>query len=302
MQNQPHPIQGEGLAAGRLMGLGSRRVNPYSDAKGSLELEVLNQGFALLLDNIMGSNATLVQKGTTTAYSLTTTLGVPDNQNYLSMQVVTPDTGGNLKQQNYHGCKITSAEFTMDVTKDLTVTLDVDSQQWENTNSLDSPTYSSNSRNFTFNGMTFGVGTYGSETFIDGVTKLTCKIERSLYTNRIYMGQSVKAEPITNNYVKVTGTADVDLTPNNKSVLWDIFNTQTAIPSIRMVFTGNAIGSSGFNDQVVLNPTDVFVDSGGTPELDGPDVVKTTINWTGQIDANNDSAFLASLVTGDSTF
>lgn len=267
-----------------------------------MELEFLNQGMALLLANAMGSPATLTQLGSTSAYQIACSLGAPDNQNYMSLQTLLPDTGGNIKQQNFHGCKLQSTEWTIDMSNPLMWTFNVDSQQFENTSAAGSPTFTSNSRIFTFTGMNFKVGAYGSESFIDGVTKMTCKIERGFYTKRIYMGQSAKSEPLSNAVVKISGTADVDLTPTNKSVLWDIYHTQTAVPSIVMGFTGAAIGTSGYNDSLVLNPTDVFIDTGGTPELDGPDVVKATLNWSGLIDTANDSAFKATLTTSDATF
>jgi hypothetical protein len=101
--------------------------------------------------------------------------------------------------------------------------------------------------------------------------------------------------------VKITGSADVDLTAANKAVFWDIYHTQAAIPSIVMQFVGNAIGSTGSNDTLILNPTDVFIDSGGTPELDGTDIVSGTLNFTGLIDSNNDSAMTSKIITADST-
>lgn len=302
MQNRPHIIQGTGLAAGRLVDLGTRRKPSYFDAGGSMELEFLNQGMALLLVNAMGSNATLTQVGTTAAHTLTANLGAPDNQNYLSMQALVPDTSGALKQQNFHGCKLSSCEFSIDMQSPLTMTLDIDSQQWESTTAAGSPSYASNTRNFTFQGMNFKVGALGSEAFVDGVRKMTCKIERGLRTDRIYMGQSTKSEPITNAIVKISGTADVDLTSANKAILWDLFNSQSAVPSIVMQFLGNSIPGSASVDTLTLNPTNVFIDSGATPELDGPDIVTATINWSALIDANNDTAMSATLITADTGF
>ena len=303
MQNQPHIAQGTGLASGRFVDLGSRRKLIYADAKGTVELEFLNQSMALLLQHAMGSSATLTQFGTTTAYTLTTNLGVPDAQNYLSMQVLTPNvTTGAIQQQNFHGCKIQKVTWTADEMNPLMWQLDIDAQQWSNSEAAGTPSYTANTRNFTANGMSFKVGAFGSETALDGVRKMTCTIERGLRTDRMYLGQSVKNEPVTNAVVKISGTADVDLTATNKSVLWDIGNTQIAAPSVVLDFVGNAIGSSGKNDEFKINATDVFVDSGFTPELDGPDIVTTTINWTGLIDANNDTALSAVLTTADSTF
>ena len=302
MQEQLHVAQGTGLASGRIVDLGTRRRTIYQDAKGTMELEFLNQGQALLLANAMGSNATLTQIGTTTAYTLTCNLGAQDVQNSLSMQSLVPNAAGTIFPQNFHGCKLQKVSWTIDEMNPLMWTHDIDAQQVTTAEAAGTPSYTANTRTFTAQGMSFKVGAFGSEATIDGVRKMTCTIERGLKTDRIYLGNATKFEPVTNAVVKVTGSADVDLTANNKSVLWDLYHSQAAVPSIVMQFVGNAIGSSGSSDTLTLNPTNVFIDSGGTPELDGPDIVGTTLNWTGLIDAANDSAFKATLITGDSTF
>src|SRR5581483_12030182 len=107
LQERVKTVQGTGLASGRLVDLGSRRRETWTDAGGTIDLEFLNSGMALLLVNAMGSNATLSQIGTTSAYQLTANLGAPDNQNYLSMQSLVPNTAGTIFQQNFHGCKFT---------------------------------------------------------------------------------------------------------------------------------------------------------------------------------------------------
>jgi hypothetical protein len=302
MQERPKISQGTGLAYGRFIDLGSRRRETWTDAGGTLDLEFLNSGMALLLVNAMGSNATLAQIGTTSAYSLTANIGTPDNQNYMSMQALVPNTAGTLFQQNFHGCKVTKVTWTIDRDNPLMWSLDIDSQQVSTSESQATPSYTANTRTFTFQGMNFKVGAFGSEATIDGVKKMTVSIERGLEVNRIYMGQASKSEPVTNAVVKVTGSADVDLTATNKSVLWDLFHSQAAIPSIVMQFVGNAIGSSGSSDTLTLNPTNVYIDSGGTPELDGPDLVQATLNWSGLIDTSNDSAFKATLITADTGY
>lgn len=302
MQERPHVTQGTGLAYGRSVDLGSRRRVTWTDGGGTMNKEVLNTKEALLLVNAMGSSATLTQMGTTSAYQLTANLGVPDNQNYLSIQELLPNTAGTIFQQNWHGVKILDTEWTIDMSNPLMAQYTLDAQQMTTVEAAGSPTYSSSSRNFTFQGMSFKVGTFGSESTIDGVTKMTCKITRTLYVNRIYMGGTVKSEPIITGITKISGTADVDLTASDKAVFWDIFHTQAAIPSIVMQFTGNAIGTSGHVDTFTLNPTDVFIDSGGTPELDGPEQVKGTLNWSGLIDSNNNSGMIASLITADTGF
>lgn len=302
MQDKPRIAQGTGLADGRLVDLGSRRSLLWSDASGTMELEFLNTGMAAILQNLMGSNATLTKMGSGPAYQLACSLAAQDGQNFLSMQSLVPDTSGAINPQNFHGCKLTSAEFTIDTQNPLMVTCDVDAQQWEKATVAASPTYSTASRNFTFAGMTFAAGVFGSESPIDGVKKLTMKIDRTVGKERIYLGDANKAEPLTTGLIKVTGTVDIDLLPSNRPLLWDIYATQAAVPSISATFNGAVIGGSATHDSLKLNATDVFIDQNGTPELDNPEVVTATLNFTGLIDANNDSAFLATLTTGDTTF
>ncbi len=310
LQERMHVAQGTGLAHGRTMDLGSRRRPMWADAGGDMEMEFLNEGMALLCQHLMGSNATLTQVGTTTAYTLAASYGVPDNQNYLSMQSLVPHTDGTVTPENYHGCKIQKATFSIDTQNPLMVTLTVDSQFKEETTVAGTPSYTSNSKIFTSLGMAFKAGTLGSEVTLDGVRKFTLTLERTLKTDRIYVGQSVPAgavypakdEPITNGLTKLTGSMDVDLLTTNKAALWDLYHTQAAVPSIVASFTGDPIGSSGKNDQLVLNATQCFIDQNGTPELDGPDIVTATLNWTGLIDSANDSPFTLNLTTGDTTF
>lgn len=310
LQEREHITQGTGLAYGRSVDLGSRRRQMWADAGGDIEMEFLNSGMALLCQHIMGSNATLQQVGTTTAYTLSCNYGVPDNQNYLSMQSLVPHTDGTITPESFHGCKIQKATFTIDMQNPLMLTMTVDSQFKEEQTAAGSPSYTEATRIFTALGMTFAAGTLGSETTLDGVKKFTLNIERAMKTDRIYVGASTpagaaapaKEEPITNGVTKITGSMDVDLLTANKSVLWDLYHTQAAVPSILATFNGNAIGSSGKSDQLVLNATQCFIDQNGTPELDGPDVVTATLNFSALIDSSNDSPLTLKLTTADSTF
>lgn len=301
-ERRQDPQQGTGLASGRSVDLGTRRVSPWFDGGGTVDMEVLNSGMALLLANIMGSSTTLAQIGTTTAYSAAFSYGVPDNQNYFSMQVLAPDTGGTIKQQNYEGCKIIKATFTIERGGLLMLSIDVDAQNWQDTSAAGTPSYTENTTSFSAIGMNFSAGTFGSEAALDGVRKFELTIERTLDVKRIYLGDSQKAEPITIGVTKISGSMDIDLLPTNKAVIWDLFNSQAAVPSIVADFIGGAIGSSGHNNELKLNVTNAFIDSAGTPELDGPDLVKATIPFTGLIDSANDSPLTATLTTGDTGF
>ncbi|HZV27483.1 MAG TPA: phage tail tube protein [Acidothermaceae bacterium] len=305
LQERVHIVQGTGLADGRTVDLGSRRNNVWTDGGGDIETEFLTTEMALLLANALGSNATLVAlTGTTsavTAYSATFNYGVPDNQNYFSLQALVPDTSGTLHAESYQGCKITKSEWTIERTGLLMCTYTVDAQQWNGTAGAFTPVESTSDAVFQAVAMTFEVGTYGSEAAVDGVRKCTFSIERELDVERIYLGSVNKDEPITKGMTKLKCTMDVDLLSTNKAALWDIYNTQAAT-SIIATLTGPQIGTSGNDNKVVFALTNAYVDQNGTPELDGPDVVKASLSFTGLIDAANNTPFSVTLTTPDSTY
>ncbi|MBV9805212.1 MAG: hypothetical protein JO130_18585 [Solirubrobacterales bacterium] len=301
LQEVPHIAQGTGLAYGRTVDLGSRRVPMWYDAKGDVNMEFLNSGMALLLKNIMGSNASLTQVGSTPAYQIACNYGVPDGQNYMTLQNLVPDTGGNIHCETFHGCKITKATFSIDLQNPLMLDLSIDSQYKEEASAAFTPSYTASTAIFTAFGMQFKAGARGSEVFVDGVRKFSFSIERILKVDRIYVGGSYKDEPTTSGVTKITGSMDVDLLPTNKAVLWDLMHTQLPVPSIVAQFTGPQIGTSGQYNMLTLNPCECFIDSGGTPELAGPDIVTATLAFSVLTDPSNDSPLSATLVTADST-
>ncbi len=304
IQERIHITQGTGLAYGRSIDLGSRRVNTWTDAGGYYETEFLSTGMALLLANALGSSAVLTAAGTgvlTNAYTTMFSYGVPDDQNYFAFQNLVPDTGGSIHAESYHGGKITKAEWKIERGGLLMCTYTMDFAVYETASSAFTPSEVTSSFAFDAAGMNFKAGTYGSEAAVDGVRTFTLTIERELDVERIYLGDANKSEPVTKGVTKLTCAMDVDLLSSNKSVLWDIYNSQVAT-SIIADFIGPEIGSTGANNEIKFNITEAFVDTNGTPELDGPDIVKASLTFTGLISPANTSPLTATLTTGDSGF
>lgn len=301
IQEKLHITQGTGLASGRSVDLGSRRVNTWVDAAGDLETEVLTTGYALLLANAMGSGVTLAAISATTAYMATFAYGVPDDQNYFAMQNLVPDTSGAIHAYSYHGGKIPKSEWKIERGGLLMATHSLDFSVYEVASSAFTPSEVTNSYAFDASGMTYSVGTYGSEAAVDGVRSFSLSLERELDTERIYLGNTNKEEPVTKGVTKLTCQMDVDFLASNKSILWDIYNSQSPI-SIIASFAGPAIGASGSNNTLTFNLTNAYLDTNGTPELDGPDIVKASFTFIGLINTANVSPLTATLITGDAGF
>ena len=306
-----HPVQGGPyLRNGELVDIGTARLLQWQDAMATVTGDVANTGMALLLASAMGSNATMTQLGTTTAYGLGGasgfTLSAPDKNNtFMDCQVGVPLTTGTLEAQTYHSGYVTKAVWKFDRQNLVTYSYDIDFQEYEESTSIATPSEPGGPIPFDMayqsSGSTFKIGGYGSEALVDGVKTCTITIDRKAATERIYLGNQYKDMPVVNDKTKLTVALEADYTSAART---GIFELQAAGTPISIVCTavGNPIGSSGFSDTFTLNVTNAFVDTGGEAPLAGPDLVKNTINLSGTIDAAGDAALKGILYSADTAF
>lgn len=282
LTKKKNAIQGGGLAAGRLQQLGSRRVVSTVAGDGSVDMEVTNTKMGLLLSHLAGSSS-ITQEGATTAWTQTHTAA--DNVGkYLTVQKGVPLTTGTVQPYSFLGGKITAAEFTCGVTTMLTSSWDFDFQDVTEAQSLAAPSYPSNSP---FHGgqMVVKLGTFGSEASVDGITKITVKIERPQQTDRYYASgtsPALKAEPLINDYLKVTGSFEQDFV--NKTSIADLFASDDSTALV-VEWVGPVI-EGAFNEAFRIKVPMIFVDT-ETPNVEGPDVVNAKYSFTGQYDGTN---------------
>lgn len=287
-------VQGGGLAAGRMVQLGSRRVVTTEAAAGSLEMEVANKGMGLLLQHIFGGTVTPVQQGATAAYLQTHSL-VDNVGKSLTVQSGIPDTGGTVRPYTFKGGKVTSAEFACSVDGLLTLNAGMDFQKASEVETLVAPSYTAGVAPFHFGQLSVKLGaTYGTEASVSGVKGVNLKVERAQATDRFYASAAgLKAEPLMNDYVKVSGSIDADFL--DKTVFADRFAADTAT-SMVLEWVGPLIASTYYQTFRLKLPM-VFFD-GDTPSLDGPDIVSGSFGFSAQFDSTN-AAVIAEYVSTD---
>lgn len=272
--------QSGGVAAGRLLPLSSRRVLTTQDGGGSIDFEVTNKLMGLLLQALMGTTVTPVQQGVTTAY-LQTHILVDVAGKSLTIQKGVPLTTGTVTDKSFVGCKIVSAEFSCETSGMLMCTLEIDSKQCDETQTLAVASYPSVSP-FHFGQMAVKTGTYASEAALDGIRKVSVKIERPQATDRYYAGQAgLKKEPISNDLVKITGSIDRDYVDTTT----DDLHTSDAATSFVWEFIGPIIASTYAETFRLTLPAIKFDDA--PPTVDGFGIVKPTLNFTGLYDGTN---------------
>ncbi|MFE9432153.1 phage tail tube protein [Streptomyces sp. NPDC006640] len=275
--------QSAGIAAGRLLALSGRRVVTQTEASGSIDMEVTNKAMGLLLQALMGTSVTPVQQMASTAYLQTHTLADTAGKS-LTIQKGVPLTTGTVTDKTFLGCKVTSAEFSCEAGGMLMATFEFDSKGCDEAQTLVVASYPTMSP-FNFSQMAVKTGTYSSETALDGIRKVSVKIERGLAVDRFYAGQAgTKKEPISNDQVKITGSLEMDYV----ATTLDDLHTSDAATSFVWEFVGPIIASTYAETFRVKLPA-IKVDE-APPTVDGFGVVKPTINFTGLFDGTNQPA------------
>lgn len=272
--------QSSGIAAGRLLPLAARRVLTRKEVSGAFDMEISNKGMGLILQTLMGTTVTPVQQATSTAYLQTHTLASVAGKS-LTIQKGVPLTTGTVTDKTFLGCKITSGEFSCGVGEMLTGTFEIDGKDCDETQTLAAASYS-NMSPFHFGQMALKTGTYGTETALDGIRKVSCKIERPQDVERFYANQAaLKKEPVENDQVKITGSLETDYV----ATTLDDLHTSDGSTSLVWEFIGPLIASTYFETFRITLPA-VKLDE-GPPTVDGFGVVKPTFNYTGLYDSTN---------------
>lgn len=282
LKKKKNVVQGGGLAAGRIAQLGSRRVVTSESVEGGFELEVANKGMGLLLAHLLGSSATPVQQGATAAYLQAHTVG--DNiGKSLTIQHGVPDLTGTVRPFTFKGCKLSGAEFSCKVGELLTMSLDVDGRQASEVETLVAASLATEVAPFHWAQMSVKLGTFGAEAAVSGVKGFSVKFDRGMASERFYAGAGgLKAEPIMNDFLKVSGSIEVDLV--NKADFADRFAADSAT-SLVIEFVGPLIASTYYQTFRIKLPM-VFFD-GDTPTVDGPDVTSGGYPFVAQLDGTN---------------
>jgi hypothetical protein len=273
-------VQSSGIAAGRLLALSSRRVLTRREASGSIDMEIVNKGMGVLIQALMGTTVTPVQQGAGPAYLQTHTLADTAGKS-LTIQKGVPLTTGTVTKKNILGCKVTSGEFACEVGGMLTGTFEFDGRDVEETSALAAASYPAMAP-FHFGQMSVKTGTFGTETARSGIRKVSCKIERPQEVERFYAGAAgLKAEPVSNDQVKISGTLESDYVDTTL----DDLHTTDGTTSLVWEFTGPLIAATFFETFRITLPA-IRLDE-GPPVVDGFGVVKPSFNYVGLYDGTN---------------
>lgn len=202
-------VQGSGIQSGALGPLGSLYSEATSGATATVELEAQTTDCLGLWKMIMGSG-TSAQQAATAAYLHTFTLADPVGLG-VTVQGGRPLRGGTVVPATMTGGKVVRASFSASGTENLKASLEFDGQAWDNTTALAAASYAANNGVYTFPQLAVKMGTYASESAVNGVRGFTVDITRGMDTEAYYAGAGgVKAEPVLNELAAMSGTISAD--------------------------------------------------------------------------------------------
>ena len=283
----PKRVQPNGLAGGLLLPRASQRVQTTIDAQGDVEAPLYQLGMGHFLAALMGSSAAPVQQSATIAYKQTHILG-NDAGISKQIQVGRPSLDGTVRPFTYSGVKVLSGKFECGLDEDLTSTFSVDAQAIDDSTALTAASYVSPNPPFHFGQMTIKLGSYGSESVVSGIRKVSCTITKKARTDRFYAdGTGKKAEPILNDKYQISGTFDTDFV--NATDFVNRFRDDTLTSAV-LTWTGATIAST-YAYTFQINLPGLKFDT-GDPTVGGPDIIQPSIGWT----CDYDDAHLPSLV------
>lgn len=279
----------KGLAAGR-MGPRSdgRAVTTRAGKVGIDELVVTNKDMGLLFSQIFGGVPTPVAQTAPTALLQTHPL-VDNFGRYFTAQQGNPLTGGTVIPQSAIGGKVMSAEFACGVDDLLTVKVDADARDITEAQTIVAASYPIGRRPFHFGQMGVKIGaTAAGAAAVSGVRKVTCKIDRKLKTDMFYANAAgLKDEPVTNDFVEVSGTISVDY--KTAADFADRFRDDTQFALV-WEFLGPIIATT-FPETFRLTIPAAFL-NGDTPGADGPDIIQTDFPYMAYVDLAQTSSMV----------
>lgn len=187
------PLESIGFRAGMETVRSDRRRPVNMGGAASTEFDVLNKGFGMLLEAIVGTSTAPAQVAATSAYdSVHSTAAAAPGDSY-TLQMVRPHTDGSTPQAFTHvGCKATGWTLSVAAGGLLTLSIDWDFQDVETTTATATAVYPASTDVFTWDQCTVQIdaGAVDVSSF-----ELSCDL--GLNVDRRYLrGSALKREPM----------------------------------------------------------------------------------------------------------
>lgn len=239
---------------------GTRRIVIGHDAAGPVVLEVLPTGAGRLLRQIMGGTPVITQVGATIAFEHVYPLGPLTGKSFTAQKVLREPDGTVIQAITQKGCKVTAAEFAINLDQTLRLSLDVDARQEVTDVAAAAAAYAS----ATIDPFHFGQGAITVDgVAVAAVSIASAKIERpSIKVDGFYLGTNgVKDEPREEGRPKFSGSLTTEVLD---ATLYDLF-CEDGGGTLVLEFVGDLIVGASSSTLTIEIP-DIHI-TDGTPAV-----------------------------------
>ena len=302
----PGYIEPTGLRVGTKFKRGARLVQSRKMVTGSINVNHSTRLMGALWKLALGSTVTTPTLVLGSAYKQIHQTGDLLGKS-ATFQVGRPEPStGTVKPHTIKGCKVTGWEFSVSDNDVAKLNLDVDGWDEATATALATASYVT-AEEFNFMQVTeFSIGNTiagtteltesGGTAVTSIVTGLSLKGDNALATERFGLGNlGVKKEQLENGTPMITGTLDAEYL---QSEWYTPFKANTAT-SLVVRFEGSVISGTDKNTLEFIIP-EIRIKK-VSPKVDGPDIVKATVEFEVYTNATSQNPFQVKLISADST-
>jgi hypothetical protein len=240
----------------------SRAVN--MGGEGTIEADVLNQGYGLLLQAMLGTATGPTQQASTIAYLQTFATASDDPGKSYTIQVLRTDAGGTTRTFTHTGCVVTGWKLSHEVGGMLSAEFNFDFANVVTNIAAGTPTYPATAQPFDW--------TQASATWNSAPIDLkSFSVEGDLGMNterRFLRGSPLKKRPVRSAVPSFEGSAEMEF---DSMAQYDAFVAGTIAP-MTVTWTGANIVSTHDFQIVLTMPAVQF--QGSSPEVSLDDMPK----------------------------
>ena len=268
-------IESTGFYAGMHAKRSDRIVTVNMGGEGTLEFDILNKGFGLILQAMLGSVSGPTQIAATTAYKTTVATTAADPDDSFTVQVQRTDMGGTQRDFTHEGCVVTGWNISQDVGGLLKASLNFDFEDVNTSTGAGTPAYPASASPFDWT---------QSVVTLDGtatdVMSFSLDADLALKTDRRFLrGSELKKKPVRSGVPVFTGSVEMEFEGLTQ---YADFVAGNVIPIVA-TWTGAVIESAEVFEVVITMPACQY--TGESPEASLSDVPKQAlpfdVMWNG---------------------
>lgn len=250
------PIESVGFRAGMHAQRSDRSRQVNKGGTGTIEVDVLDAGFGLLFQTLLGSVAGPTQIASTDAYTSTFQTTAAGPVSSWTIQVLRADASGTVRPYTHTGCVVTEWTITQELDGNFVASFVFDFQNVVTNISAGTPVYV---EGFPYNWSECSV-TRDAVAIDFNKFELTASL--GLDVDRRFLRANVlKKKPVRSSVPTFEGSAEMEFENNDQYDAW----TSGEIAPIVVTWTGTEIEDDNFHEVVLTINASQY--SGTSPEV-----------------------------------